>query len=168
MDYAHEEEYMIDFSGKVVSYKTSARVCRSMTHILQSMKVLVQPWRKIFVSQNWFIILNRHIYPEKALHTVHKTNQGGIITVHHPSLSCQFRKDDRNLRYHQLSHSTFGDTMLLKQITNVEIIVMSYLAHHLDGHKLLRQKIKSRLIKWLITSSPYYRWLKRTNWIRVP
>ena len=49
---------------------------------------------------------------ESACCTLQCTTQRGLRTVIHPSLSCHFRTNDRQLRYRRLQHDVFGDTLL--------------------------------------------------------
>jgi len=42
------------------------------------------------------------VSPEVARHTLERTTQRGVRTISHPSLSCSFRTNDRQLRYKRL------------------------------------------------------------------
>jgi hypothetical protein len=51
------------------------------------------------------------ISPDRAKRTVVMTTQGGVQTCLNPTLSCCFPTNDRMLRYKQLPHTVFTDTM---------------------------------------------------------
>ena len=58
------------------------------------------------ISENWGIGL------EEVRHTLEYKTQRGLQTVIHPSLSRRFQKNDRKLRYRQLRHDVFCDTLI--------------------------------------------------------
>ena len=65
-------------------------------------KPLVEP---IVLAKRWGIT------PEKAQKTIQATMQRGVRTIPHPSLSRQFRTNDRNLCYCCLAYPLFSDMM---------------------------------------------------------
>ena len=56
-------------------------------------------------SKNWIV------FPKTALRTVDRTTQRGIRTFFHPSLSCRWRTNDRQLQYRRLSHRVYTDIL---------------------------------------------------------
>jgi hypothetical protein len=50
------------------------------------------------------------VSPEVACRTLERTTQWGVRTILHPSLSCCFWTNDRQLRYKRLRHDVFTDT----------------------------------------------------------
>ena len=57
------------------------------------------------------------ISPEKALNTIHQTTQHGVCTVLHPSLSRQFKTNNRQLWYRRLPHNMYSDTLLATTVS---------------------------------------------------
>ena len=51
------------------------------------------------------------VSPEAAIITVQHTTERGVRKILHPSLSRQFKINDRELRYNRLQYSVLTDTM---------------------------------------------------------
>ena len=58
-----------------------------------------------YLSKKWLIST------EAAIITVQHTTERGIRKILHPSLSRQFKINDRELRYNRLQYSVLTDTM---------------------------------------------------------
>ena len=60
------------------------------------------------LAEKWLVL------PKVARHTLEQTTQRGVRTISNPSLSRQFRTNDRQLQYKRLRHEVFTDTMQAK------------------------------------------------------
>ena len=77
---------------------------------LVRVKVLNTPSRRNSVSPQ---LLARRwgTHLEMAKRTLDATTQRGVRSVLNPTMTCRYRTNDRQLRYRQLSHDMFTDTL---------------------------------------------------------